>query len=81
MELAVIWFISVVALGEEIKANDAEILQLQQDVANNEETLLQLSAKHSDLYAKFKMFVADQEAHNEEHGHPLADHVHDLRSN
>lgn len=59
MELVVIWFISMVAIGEEIKANDAEIellqlelAELQANVHQNNTTILKLAASHSAFYAK-----------------------------
>jgi polyhydroxyalkanoate synthesis regulator phasin len=47
MELAVIWFLSVVAMGEEVKKVDAKVEVLQEEVAQLQDNFITLAGKHS----------------------------------
>jgi hypothetical protein len=47
MELAVIWFLSMVAMGEEVKRVDAEVEILQEEVVQLQDNFVMLAAKHS----------------------------------
>ena len=73
MELILIWFLTFVAMGEEIKANDQEILQLQDNIIilekriqQNDTTILKLSGAHSSFYANQQIF---NEGHDHKHSH------------
>ena len=47
MEIAVIWFLSMVAMGEEVKKVDAKVEVLQEEVAELQDNFITLAAKHS----------------------------------
>lgn len=47
MELAVLWFLSMAAMGEEVKKVDAKVEALQEEVAQLQDDFVVLAGKHS----------------------------------
>ena len=61
MELFVIWFVTLVATGEEIKNTQAELLITQHRTSVLEEQYESLASKHNLLAAKHSSFYAGQQ--------------------
>ena len=61
MELFVIWFVTLVATGEEIKSTQAELLVTQHRTSVLEEQYESLASKHNLLAAKHSSFYAGQQ--------------------
>ena len=61
MELFVIWFVTLVATGEEIKSTQAELLVTQHRTSVLEERYESLASKHNLLAAKHSSFYAGQQ--------------------
>ena len=62
MEIAIIWFITMVGIGNEIDKNseyiealENEIVMLKDDINFLEDSYLVLSAAHSDLHARHEV--------------------------
>lgn len=51
MEIAVLWFLSMVAINTEVENNKATIMELEQEVALNEKWIKDLEEWNSDLEA------------------------------
>lgn len=51
MEFALIFFLTVMGLGNEIEKNNVEIDQLQKEVAQLDQQFLKLAGSHSAFYA------------------------------
>jgi len=49
MEIAVLWFLSMVAINTEVENNKATIMELEQEVALNEKWIKDLEEWNSDL--------------------------------
>ena len=61
MELFIIWFVTLVATGEEIKSTQAELLITQHRTSVLEEQYESLASKHNLLSAKHSSFYAGQQ--------------------
>lgn len=60
MELFVIWFVTLVATGEEIKSTQAELLVTQHRTSVLEQQYESLAEKHNTLAGKYSARVAAQ---------------------
>lgn len=77
MEFAIIFFLTIVGLGNEIEKNNVEIEQLQKEVSLLDEQFLNLAVLHSSFYAdqhlindKTKQAISNIEQDLENHDHP-----------
>jgi hypothetical protein len=75
MEIAVLWFLSMVAINTEVENNKATIMELEQEVALNEKWIKDLEEWNSDLEAMgiktaaaHSSFYAGQQIKNDDIG-------------
>jgi len=75
MEIAVLWFLSMVAINTEVENNKATIMELEQEVALNEKWIKDLEKWNGDLEAMgiktaaaHSSFYAGQQIKNDDIG-------------